>query len=125
MQLPVGTVLRSLSTYFHLPITYRCFSRMLQPSHKPSSHWNRIPLLCKVEPRSRKMEGLVHTFEVLEFPKRGRKPVTTLTGSLWGSESVNCRFLNSKLFFPFPLEMESPVSPVQHSTLPPLQPIIP
>ncbi|GBN70442.1 hypothetical protein AVEN_53616-1 [Araneus ventricosus] len=46
----VGTELRSLSTSFDLPIIYRCFFRMLQPSRKPSDHWNRIPpVLCKIE----------------------------------------------------------------------------
>ncbi|GBL93127.1 hypothetical protein AVEN_216478-1 [Araneus ventricosus] len=50
-QLPVGTVVRSLSTSFDLPIIYRCFSRMLQTSIKPSDHWNRVPLLCKVDPQ--------------------------------------------------------------------------
>ncbi|GBM17850.1 hypothetical protein AVEN_260177-1 [Araneus ventricosus] len=39
------------STSFDLPIIYRCFSRMLQPSHKPSGYWNRIALRCKVEPQ--------------------------------------------------------------------------
>ncbi|GBN76638.1 hypothetical protein AVEN_253575-1 [Araneus ventricosus] len=51
LQLPVGTVLRPLSTSFDLPIIYRCFSRMLQLSNKPSDHWNRVPLLCKVQPQ--------------------------------------------------------------------------
>ncbi|GBN03504.1 hypothetical protein AVEN_169616-1 [Araneus ventricosus] len=62
LQLPVGTVLSSLSTSFDLRIIYRCFPRMLQPSHKPSGYWNqdhtslvlywnRVPLPCKVEPQ--------------------------------------------------------------------------
>ncbi|GBM14026.1 hypothetical protein AVEN_166207-1 [Araneus ventricosus] len=29
----------------------RCFSGLLQPSNKPSGHWNRVPLLCKVQPQ--------------------------------------------------------------------------
>ncbi|GBM08435.1 hypothetical protein AVEN_62133-1 [Araneus ventricosus] len=37
------------STSFDLPIIYRCFSSMLQPSHKPSGYWNRVALRCKVE----------------------------------------------------------------------------
>ncbi|GBO05636.1 hypothetical protein AVEN_208563-1 [Araneus ventricosus] len=51
LQLPVGTVLRSLSTSFDHPIIYRCFSGMLQPSHKPLGYWNRVALRCKVEPQ--------------------------------------------------------------------------
>ncbi|GBM79815.1 hypothetical protein AVEN_113078-1 [Araneus ventricosus] len=62
LQLPVGTVLSSLSTSFDLRIVYRCFPRMLQPSRKPSGYWNqghtslilywnRVPLLSKVEPQ--------------------------------------------------------------------------
>ncbi|GBN73826.1 hypothetical protein AVEN_53070-1 [Araneus ventricosus] len=62
LQLPVGTVLSSLSTSFDLRIIYRCFPRMLQPSHKPWGYWNqghtslvlywnRVPLLSKVEPQ--------------------------------------------------------------------------
>ncbi|GBN11799.1 hypothetical protein AVEN_47107-1 [Araneus ventricosus] len=51
LQLPVGTVLRSLSTFFDHPIIYRCFSGMLQPSHKPLGYWNRVALRCKVEPQ--------------------------------------------------------------------------
>ncbi|GBM01293.1 hypothetical protein AVEN_170344-1 [Araneus ventricosus] len=47
LQLPVGTVLRSLSTSFDPPIIYRCFYGMLLPSHKPSGYWNRIALRCK------------------------------------------------------------------------------
>ncbi|GBL92089.1 hypothetical protein AVEN_102631-1 [Araneus ventricosus] len=39
------------STSFDLPIIYRCFSRMLQPSNKSQGHWNRVPLLCKVQPQ--------------------------------------------------------------------------
>ncbi|GBM28196.1 hypothetical protein AVEN_36143-1 [Araneus ventricosus] len=50
LQLPVGTVLRSLSTSFDPPIIYRYFSGMLQPSHKPLGYWNRVALRCKVEP---------------------------------------------------------------------------
>ncbi|GBM96132.1 hypothetical protein AVEN_153257-1 [Araneus ventricosus] len=50
-QLAVGTVLSSLSTSFDLPIIYRSFSRMLRWLHKPSGFWNRVPLLCKVEPQ--------------------------------------------------------------------------
>ncbi|GBO26222.1 hypothetical protein AVEN_213793-1 [Araneus ventricosus] len=39
------------STSFDLLIIYRCFSRMLQPSHKPSGYWNRVARRCKVEPQ--------------------------------------------------------------------------
>ncbi|GBM61678.1 hypothetical protein AVEN_178767-1 [Araneus ventricosus] len=36
-------------TSFDLPIIYRCFFSMLQPSHKTSGYWNRVALRCKVE----------------------------------------------------------------------------
>ncbi|GBM48356.1 hypothetical protein AVEN_37806-1 [Araneus ventricosus] len=39
------------SNSFDLLIISRCFSRMLQPSNKPLGHWNRVPLLCKVQPQ--------------------------------------------------------------------------
>ncbi|GBM34775.1 hypothetical protein AVEN_7829-1 [Araneus ventricosus] len=39
------------SSSFELPIIYRCFARILQPSHKPSDYWNRVALRCKVEPQ--------------------------------------------------------------------------
>ncbi|GBO43694.1 hypothetical protein AVEN_173406-1, partial [Araneus ventricosus] len=53
----------------------------------PRDTWGEEKNWLKENLRTSEIEGLVHTFEVLETPTRGDETsfvVTMLTGSLWG-----------------------------------------